>query len=395
MKHRVAVIKCDSYDEEKVELAVKRGISLIGGLDNLIKPGYKVLLKPNLLSAYLPSSGVTTHPSVVKAVVKCVKEVGAIPFIGDCPGAFLVGIEEIWEKTGMKQVAEETNTELVCLEKRGSEIFNGIAISKAIYDFDAIINLPKFKTHSLTGITGSIKNLFGLVPGWHKSSFHRDYPNAEGFSKVLISILKIVKPVLNIMDGIVGMEGDGPSNGNLRKIGLILVSSDCVALDTVMVRIMGYNPNDISMLKEAYKERFAYVGDTKFTELNLEVVGENLESVKISDFKLPTFLRGQNLTKKIFKDKILEILTKIYYNFVTAKPIVQKELCKKCGLCGKTCPVNAITYTNGFPKFNRKKCIECFCCYELCPHNAIELEYNFLVKLWLRREKNVYKKKTV
>ncbi|MFH1825375.1 MAG: DUF362 domain-containing protein [Candidatus Firestonebacteria bacterium] len=380
MKPKVAIVKCNDYDEEKVELAIRRGISLIGGLSSIIKPGDRVLLKPNLLSAYLPSEGITTHPAIVKAVVKCVKEIGGIPFIGDCPGAIVIGIEKIWEKTGMRRVADETNTELVYLEKRGSEIFNGIAISKAIHDFNVIINLPKFKTHSLTGITGSIKNLFGLVPGWHKASFHRDYPSAEAFSKVLINILKVVKPALSIMDGIVGMEGNGPSSGNPRKIGLILMSSDCVALDTVMVKIMGYDPNNIGMLNEAYKEGFVPEGN--------ELVGENLELIKIPNFKLPASLCGQKLTKKIFENKILGILAQIYYSFVTAKPEFEEKTCKKCGLCGKTCPVNAITYPNGFPKVDRKKCIECFCCYELCPHKAVELKYSFLVKLWLKFQKN-------
>lgn len=376
MSTNVAILKCNSYKEDEAELTVRKAIALIGGLDKLIKKGDKVLLKPNLLTASLPSEGITTHPSIVKAVIKCVQEVDGVPFVGDCSGLYLMGLEKIWETTGMKRIALETGAQLINLEKGGSEIYEGIAISNAVKEFNVIINLPKFKTHALTGISGSMKNLFGLVPGFYKSSFHREYHDNDEFSKIFVRILKIVKPALNIMDGIVGMEGDGPSAGVLRNVGVVLASTDCVAVDTVMVKIMGYDPDFITMLKEAYSQGFK---DSRIS--SIVCVGDPVEEVALKNFKLP-------LTS--FKRKLPKFVRNIYWGVASVKPVVKNKDCRKCNTCIKACPVDAISYpetqNEGFPKVNNKKCIECFCCYEVCPHKSIELKKNILLKLWLRRQ---------
>jgi uncharacterized protein (DUF362 family)/ferredoxin len=375
MQNKVALIRCGTYDEEKVYLAVKESIALIGGLGIFIKPGMRVLVKPNLLAAVAPERAVTTHPSVVKAVIRLIKEEKGVPFLGDCPGGVLTGAGVLLAETKMT----ETGAEIVSLEKLGSDLYGGIAVSKGIKEFDLIINVCKFKTHGLTILTGAVKNSFGLVPGLHKASLHRLYPKVDDFCEMLLRVSGIVKPALSILDGIIGMEGDGPLSGDPKSIGIILAAKDPLSLDFVMAKIAGLDPLVLPVLAAAVKKGFK--------PEEVKVLGEPLEKVILRDFKTPYTFAGAGVVKKTgVLGKIKTFLQPYLWKLATLKPVINNLKCQKCNECVKACPVQAIIYKKGFPKVKSNSCIECYCCHELCRYRAVDFKKNILVKIWIKRQ---------
>ncbi|MFH1073649.1 MAG: DUF362 domain-containing protein [Candidatus Firestonebacteria bacterium] len=379
MENKVAIIKCRTYNEDRVYLAVKESLELIGGLGLFVKPGMRVLVKPNLLSAVAPERAVTTHPSVVKAVIRLVKEAEGIPFLGDCHGGILTGTETLLSETKMTEAASAAGAEIVNLEKLGSDLYEGIAVSKGIKEFDRIINVCKFKTHGLTILTGAVKNSFGMIPGMHKASMHRLYPETKDFSEMLLKVSGIVKPALSILDGIIGMEGDGPIGGNPKNIGVILASKDPLSLDFVMAKIAGFEPLTLPVLSLAVKKGFK--------PEEVKIVGEPLDGVILKDFKPPYTFTAEGVGKKPgLAGKIKTLLQPYLWKLVTIKPVINNSKCQKCNECVEACPVKAINYEQGFPRVVNKKCIECYCCHELCRYKAIDFKKNLLVKMWIKRQ---------
>lgn len=249
MKPVVHIERCPDYSEERLRSSLRRGLDAVGGLAELIRPGWRVLIKPNLLSARPPDRAVTTHPSLVGIVIEEVKRCGGIPLVGDSPGGALRGVSRVWRNTGMEEVCKKNSVALVGFEASGSyaKSVNGntYSISKTVCDVDFVINLPKLKTHTLVVYTGAVKNMFGSVPGFAKGELHKRYPKPYEFAEVLVDIFSLTKPALSIMDGILSMEGHGPSSGTPRWLGVLLVSKDGVAMDTVACKLIGADPAEI------------------------------------------------------------------------------------------------------------------------------------------------------
>ncbi len=323
--------------------------------------GKKVLLKPNIIGSWSPEKGTTTHPAVVEGVIKAVEKRGGIVSVGDNPGTGGYGKSgQSGDKTGIKQAAGSRWVEMGKHPTKitaDSKYFKELIISSDVLEADIIINLPKFKTHALTTISGSIKNMFGILIGGQKVQIHSVCHTPRHFSEALVDIYSIRKPDLTIMDAVVGMEGNGPTGGGLRKIGKIIASEDGTAVDSVMAVIMGISPMEIEQLKIA-KDR--NLGETSLN--NIEILGE---IVPVKRFKLPiTFVKH---------DFIGSIANAFLFNmFGRPRLTVNKRLCEKCGVCYKHCPRRAIQLTP-YPRFDRKKCIGCYCCFELCNPHAINI----------------------
>ena len=218
---RVALTRCASYSVG-VQEAVEQLFALLGGLDAFVKPGQSVLIKPNLLSAREPVEAVTTHPEVVRALIRIVKKHGAEPSVADS-SSNVIKIEDLWTRTGFRAVCVEEKVPLLNLEKAGSVAcsVNGFSftIAKPVTEADVVINVPKVKTHVLTIFTGAVKNMYGAVPGFQKASLHKSYPTPREFGDLMAAIYSRAKPHLSIADGIIGMEGDGPSPAGLFRSG--------------------------------------------------------------------------------------------------------------------------------------------------------------------------------
>ncbi len=362
---KVSIVKCLDYDTAKVYDAVKKALDLLGGMDAYVKPGMKVLLKPNLLSERVPEDGVDTHPEVVRAAARLVRRAGAIPYIGDSPGGYGKNIEDIFERSGMKRIADEEGIEL----KRftASKFVGGIPISRQVFDSGRIISIPKFKTHSITVLTAAIKNMFGAVVGLYKAECHSRAPKSEDFAKIIAKVYSIARPHLTILDGIVAMEGDGPSSGSLRNMNLIMAGEDALAIDSCLARIMGIEPLDILVTKEAYE---AKLGEADLSRI--KILGDDLDSFIAKDFKLPQTTPLKFLPKSI---------TNGIASLIKFKPYIDRVICKRCNLCKITCPVNCIEIEEDYCKIDYKICVRCLCCHEVCPYRAISIKRNILTKM--------------
>lgn len=364
MKTKVAIVKCKDYERIKVEQAVKKAFDLLGGIDIFIKKGENVLIKPNMLSARLPEDGVCTHLEVIRAVIKSVRACGAVPCIGDNPGGS-ISPAKVYEGSGLTLLAKEEGVELK--ETRGIKVANGIPIAAYFFKCDKIISLPKMKTHSLIGLTGAVKNMYGAVAGLHKSELHKKFPSPEEFVKALVDTFEAVKPSLVLMDGIVSMDQGGPASGRLRNSGLLIAGEDSVAIDSVFAGLIGVKPLDIFTTIEAYKRK---LGEADLG--NIEILGESIEESLIKGFEIPG---------KPGLVTILGPFAKFVARFIKFGPNIGERICKKCMICQDTCPTSAITINPDKSVINLKKCIRCMCCHEVCPHKAIELKRNFLAKV--------------
>src|SRR4030042_5672884 len=218
MKSSVSIVKCQNYDEEKVLSSLRRSIDLIGGIQNFVKKGHHVLLKPNLLYGKSPEKAVTTHPAIVEGVIEIVREAGGVPFIGDSPS--VGSLMKTAEKAGIKAVADEMKCPLVefdkpvLLSKGTGKIFKQLEIEQTVLEAEVIINLPKWKTHAQMLLTLGVKNLFGCIPGPRKALWHlKAGEDRKVFAQILVDIYQMIQPSLTILDGIIGMEGHGPGRG--------------------------------------------------------------------------------------------------------------------------------------------------------------------------------------
>ncbi|PKK82867.1 MAG: hypothetical protein CVT49_11800 [candidate division Zixibacteria bacterium HGW-Zixibacteria-1] len=375
LRSKVAIVECNSYDIDTVKSKISGILELLGGLDQYVKPGMKVLLKPNLISAKAPERAITTHPEIVAAVANEVRKLGATPIIGDSPGGAKVGIERVWEKTGMKAMAEREGLELVNFEAAGSQRFrcNGRAYYLAMpaVEADLIINLPKLKTHVLTLMTGAVKNVFGLIPGFRKGNYHKEFPKPHDFAEVIVDILSVKTPALTIMDAVLSMEGDGPSSGEPRWTNLLLASRDPVAVDAIASEIIGLDPGKVPTTRIASDAGLG-IG---WPEM-IAILGLPLEKVRISDFKL-TSNRKMELLPNIFVRAIDP--------FIWIRPAIDRSFCSGCGICVSSCPTGALRLNGDkTPGFNYDLCINCWCCHELCPEKAVAVRKSWLARKFIR-----------
>ncbi len=351
---KVAVVKCSSYKQREVDEAVVKALNLIG-FDFSEYYKKKVLIKPNIVGCFPKNQiATTTHPVLVEAVCKILKQNKCEIFIGDSPftrseiSFKAAGINRL-KKYGTLVEFETTN--LVKIRDDDAKILKVLTFPKILKEVDLVIDMPKLKTHGLTKYTGAIKNLYGCIPGGLKQRLHNEAQSEKRFAQLLVDIYQNIKPGLVIMDGVVGMEGDGPTSGEKKKAELILASENAVALDIAAVQIIGYNPKRILMIKEAVRRSL-------YPNFKFELVG--VKQLPKINFDKPTSVEMKK-TRQRLKDLFRE------------RPIVcDTKKCIKCGLCRDHCPVGAITM-NPYPVVDRKRCIRCFCCIEICPRNAMGL----------------------
>ncbi len=323
--------------------------------------GKRVWVKPNLLAPHPPAAGVTTDPELVRLVVRGLRQRGAREIIvGDNPaGVRRVEMEKFLAPTGVVAASEGCfrNISINPVTLRlNSRFVPEVPVSAVINQVDVILNLPVFKTHGLTIITGAIKNLFGIIPGGHKTYLHARADTAAEFAELLVDIYQAVPvPVLTIMDGIRGMDGpNGPSGGRVLQLGLILASGSPVALDTVMALLAGGSPAKIPTLSIAGAR-----GLGPIRKEEIDIVGD---FQPIRGFILPPVGLAAAVTR----------VSRFVYPFLRRVPVNHPKLCIRCNECAANCPVQAIVL-NPYPVIDRKRCISCFCCAEICPVRAMTI----------------------
>jgi uncharacterized protein (DUF362 family)/Pyruvate/2-oxoacid:ferredoxin oxidoreductase delta subunit len=375
--YSVSVQKCDSYDDVTLNDAVNRCLEPLGGLESVVKKGDRVLIKINLLSSKKPEAAVTTNPALVKAVIKKVQALGATPIVGDSPGGRSTSssYEALLVNTGIRKVADETGCEIVEFDKdvieytsEKASTFKKLKIAKIVTDVDAVICLPKLKTHQLTYYTGAVKLLYGYIPGMTKAEYHLNTgKDISLFAELLCDLNVMFPPSISIMDAVVAMEGNGPQSGEPRKVGLILASKNNMALDFVASSIIGMDPMAVPTVKKAYERK---MGPGKMSEIS--VYGEDPSAVMIKDFKPAASMS---------MSKVPPFILSIASGAFATRPVVDRKMCVKCGKCAAACPPKSMKFVKAtIPNVDYKTCIRCYCCQELCPEGAISVQ-----QPWIRR----------
>ncbi|MBM7582355.1 uncharacterized protein (DUF362 family)/Pyruvate/2-oxoacid:ferredoxin oxidoreductase delta subunit [Caldicoprobacter guelmensis] len=378
----VALVKCKGYDRQEVDSAVSRAVEMLGGIDRYIKPGMKVLLKCNLLARRRPEEAVTVHPAVVEAVVRVVQSIGATPVIADSPGGLYTEriLRGIYRACGMEEVHERTgvilnyNTDTVEVSHPEGKVAKRMTVIKVLQDVDAVISVAKLKTHELTLFTGAVKNLFGVIPGMTKAEYHLRMKRLEDFSDLLIDICTYVKPVLSVMDGIEGMEGNGPSAGSPRHVGALLVSPSPYALDVVSAALVGLPVERICTVQRAEERGLC---SSKLEDI--ELVGDPFDDLYISDFKLPDSKKLGFLVRALESNNRVSEFLKFYLG---PHPVIRYDACAGCGDCARYCPPKAIKIIDKKPHIDLNACIRCYCCQELCPHKAVAIRRNWFFRIF-------------
>ncbi|MCK9420883.1 MAG: DUF362 domain-containing protein [Nitrospirae bacterium] len=367
----VSIIRCADYNREGTFSAIQQAVDLLGGMRSFVKPGERVLIKPNLLKARPPEAAVTTHPEVVRAVIRLVREAGGEPMVGDSPG--IGDLRKVCEKAGILDVVQEEGAALVELDDpvvvKNLGRFQRFEIARAAYEADAIINLPKLKTHGMTTLTGAVKNLFGCVPGKRKVQWHFNTGvNHELFAIMLNELCALLKPRLTIMDAVIGMEGNGPGSGDPRRIGVVIAGQDPVAVDVVSSRVLGVAPERLPLIRAAAASG---LGETRPDRIS--ILGESLSDVKIRHFRLPP--------QAHLEWKLPEWARRSLKNAFTSKPVIDNRLCIQCGICQHHCPQKAIECGQAKLEIRYRDCIRCFCCQEFCPQGAITVGRGWALKI--------------
>jgi uncharacterized protein (DUF362 family)/Pyruvate/2-oxoacid:ferredoxin oxidoreductase delta subunit len=367
----VSIVRCADYDQERVELAVRQAVDLLGGIATFIRPGDRVLIKPNLLKACPPSGAVTTHPEILRAAIRLVKEAGGSALVGDSPG--FGDLRKVCERSGIMEVVQSEGAALADMETfvqlKNSGQFQRFEISRAVHEADLVINLPKLKTHGMMTITGAVKNLFGCIPGKRKVQWHFNTGvNRDAFARMLVELSALIKPRLTIMDAVVGMEGNGPGSGDPRAIGVVLAGRDPVALDVVSGTMVGADPSLLYVVRAAAA---AGIGETRLD--TIRILGATLESVMVSGFRLPP--------QEHLEWRVPEWARGLLKDALTTRPVIDHAQCIRCGICQGHCPQGAIDSAAGRFEINYRNCIRCFCCQEFCPQGAITVGRGWALKL--------------
>ena len=380
---QVYAASCPDY--EQAEGAIRALVEQMGGMGRFVRPGERIVLKANLLRAAPPESAICTHPAVVEAVARLVKEAGGTPVICDSPGGALhkeAVLRSLYEKTGMAgaaaaagaELSMDSSTRTVSLPE--GKVLRQAEIITPVAEADGVIDLCKMKTHVLMSMTGAVKNLFGVIPGLSKVGYHATHPDHETFADVLLDLTGYVKPRLSLMDGILAMEGDGPgSSGTPRQAGLLLAAANPLALDTAAGAIMNLPRQDNPVLLAAERR-----GLTPCRMEDVELIGGTVEELRMADYKFPASTKSNLMD---FLGPLARPAERLCKKALSQTPRIDGAKCVGCGICAKSCPGQAIAMTAPGKKarISQKACIHCYCCHELCPQRAVELHQSWLGRL--------------
>ncbi len=382
----VSIVSCADYDPAACRQALIDVLAPVGGLD-FVKPGMRVGIKANLVSFMKPETGATTHPVLLSELTKLLKEKGAASVvIGDSPGGLFTSayVKNVYRATGMHETetaGAELNMDFSQKEADAPEakVAKHFTYTGWLDGCDALIDFCKLKSHGMMAMSAAAKNLFGVIPGTLKPEYHYKYPNAPDFARMIVDLDEYFKPALSIVDGVLGMDGNGPTMGDPKPMGLLAASRSPHMLDLVCAELIGLRREDVPTL-EAARER-GLIPDS-WTELD---IAGDVERSRVKDFNnIGTknevvffgemlFGEGINPFKRAF--------AKVMQRALSSRPKVSAGECVGCGQCAQICPAKAITMKDKLPHIDRSRCIRCFCCQEFCPKGAMKVARPAIARL--------------
>jgi len=366
----VSLLKYNTYNRDEIFEAINHSLENISFNPSDIA-GCRIAIKPNLLTAASPESGVTTHPEFFRAVVHFIKEHKGIPVLVESPAFFR--LDKVLKKCGYddviieeKIIIADTGKTSIIRNENGVK-YKSFNVAEDIVTSDFIFNLPKLKTHSLTYFTGAVKNLFGTIHGLEKSKWHFKTENEREFMSFLLDLYGAFTyskkdRIISIMDGIIGLEGEGPGKSGKPVLSkAVIAGKDAIAVDAVAVTIAGLDINKTTLCLEGEKR-----GLGTASLKNINIIGSSFHDFE-NHFIPPK-------TKSF--STYIPLSTTLLKNLFVKKPFPDKKKCTLCYQCKTICPAGVIEKSkNGFiPFYNYKKCIRCYCCMEICPEGVISLK---------------------
>jgi len=369
---RVALVRRPDYDQDGVLESLKELLAPLGGMEAFVRPGERVILKPNLIDGRSPEKAATTHPAVVRAAARLALDCGAKVAVGDSPGR--ASLRGAGRKAGFDPVMEELGIDWV--EFTPVEVaasggpFPKLVLARELMEADAVVNIPKLKTHCMMLMTMAVKNLFGAVIGLQKFQWHlRAGQDKELFGRMIYEICRAVGPRLSIVDAVVSMDGDGPTSGKPNPTGFLAAGADPSAVDAVLMDMVGIPRSELFTLRAA-----AAAGDRAFEAA--ETVGAAPSDLRPRRFTLPK-TESAALPLSSFCQKIPFIRNWLRAQ-TTLRPAVDRDLCVLCGECVAVCPTKAMTLGERGIEIDHDRCIRCYCCHEICPSDAVVLRSGWL-----------------
>ena len=376
MRNRVWLAQCPDYGQS-LEEKIEKAFDALQVWDK-IRPGMRVVLKPNLVMSSKPEQAIITHPAFTAAVGKCVQKAGGRVVIAESPGGPYTpaAMKAMFRATGYRDMAEACGFTLYtdCKSREvtlpQAKRCRELSVVEPFLDRDYLIDLPKLKTHSMVGFSGAVKNLFGTVPGLQKPELHCRFPEREPFSEMLCDLCHFLGPDLSLMDGIWAMEGNGPTGGQRRDLHVIAGSESPWALDVAAASLVGLEPEKIAMLREGHERGY---GPLDLSEL--ELVGDPMETLLT-----PDFLKAE-ASSTDFIDRLPKFLRPAAKKLATPYPRIDKKRCVGCGKCAESCPQHTISLRDGKAVIRYQNCIRCFCCHEMCPKHVVQIKRLGLLRL--------------
>ncbi|MBQ4566053.1 MAG: DUF362 domain-containing protein [Oscillospiraceae bacterium] len=375
----VSIVRCEEYELEGCTRALLAAMEPFGGLD-WVKEGMRIVIKANLVEAMKPEKAGTTHPVLLTALTKLLKEKGAHVVIGDSPGQLFNAtvLNHVYAVCGLGE-AEAAGAELNRNFEQKSVFFPEAKVAKSftVTDYlenaDAIISFCKLKSHGMMTMTAATKNLFGAVPGTMKPEYHFRFHNPMDFADMILDLNEYFKPRLYLVDAIMGMEGNGPTAGTPRKIGAVLAAENCHKLDLVCAKLIGAEPMAVPTLKAAF--------DRGLCPQSAEEVEVQGELCPVEGFVLPPQNKSLQF-ENFLPGKLGVVFGKIAKKALQASPkLKEPDACIGCLRCARLCPAKAITMVKKKPKIDKKKCIRCFCCQEFCPKGALKVHRPLIARI--------------
>ena len=375
----VSIVACPDYSDASCAAAIEAVLQPLGGL-SWVQPGMKIAIKANLVAAAKPETAVTTHPMLLKALCDQLTARGASVVIGDSPGnlynsAVLNHVYTVSGLTALERDGVSLNRDFSEKQAYNADAVQAKSFTYTRYldDADAIINFCKLKSHGMMGLSAAAKNLFGTIPGTMKPEYHYRFPDPNDFADMIVDLDEYWKPVLNLCDAVTAMEGNGPTQGTPKHVGLLLASKNPHCLDVLAATVIGLDPKEVPTIAAAVRRSLAPESAEK-----LDIAGD-WKPYRRTDFAL---IRNRNSLLFVGGKTVFGRLVQRGMNACLAsKPKVKKSACVGCGKCRDVCPAHTIRIENKVAVIDRKHCIKCFCCQEFCPVGAMRVHRSPIARM--------------
>ncbi len=376
----VALIRCEDYELSRLKVLFSEGLRDIGFSMEAFR-NMKTVLKPNLLSAAAPESAVITHPVFFRAAAELVMDHGGRPVLAESPA--VATLDSALKASGYDAVVKDLGievadgTRIARIRYEDAQRFRMFDIAETYVDAGIIVNLPKFKTHGLTFITASVKNLFGAIPGLRKSQMHMRVPDPDDFCDAILDLYGAFlhgfnppKTFIHLMDAVIAMEGDGPgTSGTPRKMNAVIIGQDALAVDWVATQVSGLPTGLSPILSAGFKRDLGISSETE-----IRILGRTIDEMRLHGFRPSSGPGMTGIMRMPFMKRLAQWL------FI-GRPVPHADRCTLCRQCEKICPAHAISKAGKggkVPVFDYGVCIRCLCCMEACTYDAISVNKGLL-----------------